>query len=51
MTREEKQNWLENASNEELLKQLVSFEKYNEYGKNDEDIALTKAEILKRMNN
>lgn len=51
MTREEKQNWLNKATNEELLRQLVSFEKYNEYGKNDEDIELTRAEILKRMSN
>ena len=49
MTREQKIEWLRNASNEELLKQLISFEGGNRFGKYDEDIELTKAEILHRM--
>lgn len=49
MTREAKIEWLKNASNEELLRQLISFEAANSYGKYDEDIELTKSEILRRM--
>ena len=49
MTLEEKVNWLENASNEELLKQLVELEITNNYGIYSEDIRLTKAEIIRRM--
>lgn len=49
MTREEKLNWLENAENEELLNQFYSLQSGNHFGVNNEDIAMTKAEILKRM--
>lgn len=49
MTREQKIEWLTKATNEELLKQLVSFERRNEYGKLNDDIEITRAEILKRM--
>jgi hypothetical protein len=49
MTREQKIAWLENASNEELLKQLLSLETSNKFGCNNEDIELTRNEILKRM--
>ena len=49
MTTKEKLEWLETASNEELLDQLVRLEKENKYGSNSEDIRLTKAEILRRM--
>ena len=49
MTKEEKIQWLENATADELLEQYVSLVNTNDYGKNGEDIALTKAEILKRM--
>lgn len=51
MTREEKKNWLENANNEVLLRQLISLETRNNFGELDEDIELTKSEILRRMNN
>lgn len=50
MTRKEKLDWLNKASNEELLKQLCDFTNFNSYGCNDEDIKLTREEILKRMN-
>ena len=53
MTIEEKKTWLEGATNEELLKQLVTLEleeaKQCSYGERQKDINLTKAEILKRM--
>lgn len=49
MTIEEKKAWLQNASNEELLNQLRSLEAGNSYGRNNEDIELTRAEILRRM--
>lgn len=49
ITLEQKLAWLETASNGDLLRQLVSFEKRNEYGKLDADIDLVKAEILNRM--
>ncbi len=49
MTREQKIEWLENASKEELLNQYVSFVNTNQFGKNNEDIALTRAEIFRRM--
>ncbi|MCR4671948.1 MAG: hypothetical protein K5637_01755 [Lachnospiraceae bacterium] len=49
MTKEDKIHWLEEAPHEELLRQLISLESGNSYGCNDEDIQLTKAEILKRM--
>ena len=49
MTIAEKTAWLENATNEELLKQWYDFMRTNDWGCNNEDIALTKAEILKRM--
>ena len=50
MTRNEKLDWLKKASNEELLKQLYYFMTSNSYGCNDEDIRLTREEILSRMN-
>jgi len=53
MTIEEKKTWLEGATNEELLKQLVTLEleeaKQCSYGERQKDINLTKTEILKRM--
>lgn len=49
MTKEQKTEWLKNASNETLLKQLVSLEAGNKFGCNNEDIELTRNEILKRM--
>ena len=49
LNKEQKIEWLRNASNDELLKQLISFEGGNHFGKYDEDIELTKAEILHRM--
>lgn len=49
MTVEQKKEWLKNASDEELLNQLIHFEKANNYGKLDEDIELTRMEILNRM--
>lgn len=48
-TREEKIKWLEKADSEKLLRQLISLDGNNSFGKYDEDIELTKAEILKRM--
>ena len=50
MTLKEKLDWLKKASNEELLKQLYDFMTSNSYGCNDDDIKLTREEILKRMN-
>jgi hypothetical protein len=53
MTKEQKKAWLASATNEELLKQLVTFEleeaRECSYGERQKDIDLTKAEILKRM--
>ena len=49
MTTEEKKAWLKNATNEELLRQLISFEAGNSFGKYAKDIELTRAEILSRM--
>jgi len=53
MTTEEKESWLKQATNEELLKQLISLEmeeaRQCSYGERQKDIDLTKAEILKRM--
>ena len=49
MTREEKINWLKNATDEQLLKQYLSLNAGNRYGEFNEDIDLTEAEILKRM--
>lgn len=49
MTREQKIEWLRNATDKELLRQLVSFEMGNKYGCYDEDIDLTENEILRRM--
>ena len=46
---EYKKAWLQNASNERLLNQLISLEAGNSYGKYAEDIELTRAEILRRM--
>lgn len=50
MTTAEKTAWLEKATPEELLAQLISMTARNQYGKLDEDINLTRAEIIKRMN-
>lgn len=50
LTINQKLDWLKKASNEELLKQLCKFTNSNSYGCNDEDIKLTREEILKRMN-
>lgn len=49
MTQEQKQEWLRNATADELLRQYVEFTRTNEYGRNDADLALTKDEILRRM--
>lgn len=49
MTNADKRAWLNQASNEELLRQLVSLIATNSYGSNDEDINLTRGEILSRM--
>ena len=53
MTTEEKKIWLQQATNEELLKQLISFEleeaKQCSYGERQKDTNLTKDEILRRM--
>lgn len=45
----EKLAWLKQAGNEELLLQYHHLMQRNEYGRNDEDIALTRNEILARM--
>lgn len=50
MTQEQKQEWLRNATADELLRQYAEFHRTNEYGRNDGDLALTKDEILRRMN-
>lgn len=49
MSNEEKQAWLKQASNEDLLRQLCEMYRTNSYGCNDADIKLTKAEIFARM--
>lgn len=49
MTQEQKQEWLRNATADELLRQYAEFHRTNEYGRNDADLALTKEEILRRM--
>lgn len=49
MTQEQKQEWLRNATADELLRQYAEFHRTNEYGRNDADLALTKNEILRRM--
>ncbi len=53
MTMKEKKAWLASATNEELLKQLVTLEleevRECSYGERQKDIDLTKEEILKRM--
>lgn len=49
MTQEQKQEWLRNATADELLRQYAEFRRTNEYGRNDADLALTKDEILRRM--
>lgn len=49
MTIEQKKDWLSKATPDELLQQYVSFVNGNHFGKNDEDIALTRAEIVRRM--
>ena len=49
MTIAEKTTWLENATATELLNQYVSLINCDRFGCNAEDIALTKAEILRRM--
>lgn len=54
MTREEKKNWLENASAEELIKQyktsIRTYDKGDCFDKNNlEDIDLVEAELLRRL--
>lgn len=49
MTQEQKQEWLRNATADELLRQYAEFDRTNEYGRNDADLVLTKDEILRRM--
>ena len=49
MTQEQKQEWLRNATADELLRQYAEFHRTNEYGRNDADLALTTDEILRRM--
>ena len=53
MTMEQKKAWLTFATNEELLKQLVTLELEEtrdcSYGERQKDINLTKDEILRRM--
>lgn len=49
MTQEQKQEWLRNATADELLRQYAEFHRTNEYGRNDADLALTKDEIIRRM--
>lgn len=46
---EEKRAWLKAAPAEYLLRQLCGLERGNRYGCNDEDIKLTKDEIIARM--
>ena len=49
MTRQQKIEWTKNASNEELLEQLITFRAENRFGKLDDDIKIVKDEILARM--
>lgn len=54
MTREQKINWLQNASNEEVMNQFKSSIRTYDRGfafdtDNLEDLELVEAEILKRM--
>ena len=52
LTIKEKMDWLAQATNEELLNQLIGMEKRTcgeYYGELGEDLRITKAEILKRM--
>lgn len=54
MTREQKINWLQNASNEEVMNQFKSSIRTYDKGfafdtDNLEDLELVEAEILKRM--
>ena len=53
MTIEEKKSWLTSASDEELVKQLMSLVAEEavqcSYGERQRDIELTKAEIMSRM--
>lgn len=59
MTKEQKIEWLENASAEKLLQQMVTSVKWMQYEserdflkeiEHAEDVELVKAEILKRIN-
>ena len=49
MTRQQKIEWTKNASNEELLEELITFRAENRFGKLDDDIKIVKDEILARM--
>ena len=49
MTRQQKIEWTKNASNEELLEQLITFRAENRFGKLNDDIKIVKDEILARM--
>ena len=49
MTVQQKMDWLANATPDELLQQYVSLVNTNQFGKNDVDITLTHAEIIRRM--
>ena len=49
MTIEKKLDWLSNARDEDLLRQLISLSATDRYGCNAEDIELTRNEILRRM--
>ena len=49
MTNEQKKEWLANATPDELLRQYVSLISSNRYGVNSEDIAITRDEIVRRM--
>lgn len=53
MTIEEKREWLRNATNEELIRQLESLTaeetRHCSFGRGQEDINLTREEILRRM--
>ena len=46
---EEKERWVQNASNRQLINQLISFYSKNRFGKFDDDIELVETEIFKRM--
>ena len=49
MTIEQKKEWLANATLDELLRQYVSLINSNRYGVNSDDIAITRDEIVRRM--